>query len=164
MIRGVPPKKQKCLNVKGYVNVRCTCPASACYCRDIRHKKQATILSYPVVHRYTVVPHLTRSSNVVSWHRNNVAKSSYQAHIHSRGVRERKAEMRSFVLVVTTSPHSSGYATIESLKMMTYAQCPGVFAWKTRIGTVKYSGHYDDITELQLIRKPVETDRLMLEL
>lgn len=119
-----------------------------------------------------VVPHLTRSSNVVSLQQNNVSKSSYQAHIHSRGVRDRKAEMRSFVLVVTTSSRSSSYAAIEP-KTITYARCPGAFAWKTRIGTVKYWGHYDDISEKEVllfaqicdaellpIRKPVDTERI----
>lgn len=57
---------------------------------------------------------------------------------------------------------------LSNLRWWPKRMCPGAFVWKTRIGTVKYWGHYDDISEKEVtfaglllpIRKPVEMERM----
>lgn len=110
---------------------RMSCPASACYCRDVRHKKQATILpSCLYSTQGIVVPHLLRSFKVISsshqkQHRKS-SSSSYQSP-HSlvwgstdwERERERKAEMRFFVLVFTPSCSTAINAAMSSLRIKT---------------------------------------------
>lgn len=166
MIRGAPPKKTK-INVLMWKDT---------WTLDARVQPQPVIAGTFVTRSkqqfFLILPYTG-----IQWYRTLPARQMW---FHDTGTTSQKAatkptftregweteRLRCVLLYLSLQHrHVAVVTPLSSLnKMMTYAQCPGVFAWKTRIGTVKYWGHYDDITELQLIRKPVETERLMFKL